>query len=450
MQVWGRVEPCISAGHSIPDHFAVVAGLIHQTVDARPPKRTGRIDTRALLAPENEHRVLEVLETLPNVAWQTNVNDHAAILVDAVYTRLHQAFPLQARRMSRSYISEETAQTHQRTASLRHALRWRAHALRVTYLRCAFQAWAGPVEFPALFQGRWLHTLRCSIATATLKLQALGKQVRRQCRQDRNVYLARLADEANDARSGQTHTAVRKLLRPRKFRGAGPQPLPTLRTPSGVQCTTPEEVADEWRRHFASLEGGSVVTPEVLLAECLDRQQAWGALDLVDSSELPSFGELVRALRSVQPHKASGPDLVPPAICRKFAIPLAGYLWPILLKSALYGSEPLGFKGGTLHHIPKANAADKALAASQRGILVQPTFGKVLHKTFRRLPADLFEERAAPLQIGGRKGMTFAFGVTTIFRICEAAQPFSCPHFLRLSRCLLCSSPRGSCWCKLV
>ena len=43
------------------------------------------------------------------------------------------------------------------------------------------------------------------------------------------------------------------------------------------------------------------------------------------------------------------------------------------------------------------------------GILLQPVFGKALHKAFRRLPASLFEGRAYPLQIGGCKGLSYEF-----------------------------------------
>ena len=410
MGVWSCVDARISAGHSIPDHYAVLVGLSYRAARPSARKKHGRIDTNALLAPANEHRILEVLQGIPQVDWHTNVNDHAAVLVNSVYGRLQEMFPLKARRMSKGYLTQETALTHQCLANLRHAMRWRCHALRLAVIRCAFLAWRGHAGFSSLFQGKWLHSLRCSIAAASMKLQALGKQVRKQCRQDRNAYLSGLAEQANGPDPGQAHVAVRKLLRPRKFRGQGPQPLPTLRTPSGALCETPEEVSAEWRRHFASLEGGAVIAPEALISECLARQQNWGVVEFIEHSELPSFGELVRALRAVQPHKAAGPDLIPPALCRKFALPLAGFLWPVLLKSALLGSEPLGFKGGTLHHIPKGSTADRTLASSQRGILVQPVFGKVLHKAFRRLPADLFESRAAPHQIGGRRGMSYAFG----------------------------------------
>ena len=379
-------------------------------LDGRAGPRAPRIDAQALLDPANAPTVNAILQQIPAVAWDTNVHDHAAVLVDDVYRRLVKAFPLKARRMSRGYLSPETSDTHRQTASVRNVLRWQYHALHLTYLRCAFLAWSGSDGFFGLFGGGWLHELRCAIAVATSKLSRLGKQVRRLCRRDRNDFLDGLAKEAAAAPPGQVHVAIRRLLRPKKRGGSGPQPLPRLRTPEGVLCDTHEAVVAEWRRHFASLEGGVVVGPDTLARDCAARQAEWGVSDCLCPTELPSFGELVNAVRAVNPHKAAGPDLIPPAICRRFAMPIAHLLWPLLLKGALTASEPIGFKGGTLHHIPKPGAADRFTAKAQRGILVQPVFGKVLHRAIRRLPAQWFEAQAAPLQIGGRRGMTHAFG----------------------------------------
>ena len=398
----------MSAGHSVPDHFAVIAGLSLCQIGNRP-RRQGRIDTQAILAPENQAQVCKILAAVPTPTWNTNVNDHAAIVVDSLYQGLHDAFPLKSRRMSRGYLSDDTAAKHRQTAELRHALRWRCQALKMAYVRCAFLSWRGCQSFSSLFQGRWLHSLRCSLATSALRLHFLGKSVRRACRRDRNAYLAALADQADSASPDQVHVAIRKLLKPRKYQ-SGPQPLPRLKTPDGALCQTHDAVMQEWRRHFGSLEGGQEVSAESLVDECIGRQDDWGVLEEVSWTELPAFADLVGALQAVHPHKAAGPDLVPPAICRRFAVPVAALMWPLLLKGAFFASEPVGFKGGTLHHIPKPAAPDRALASSQRGILVQPVLGKALHRAFRRLPAKVFEAQAAPLQIGGRQGMTYAFG----------------------------------------
>ena len=339
-----------------------------------------------------------------------SVHDHSAVVVDALYDGLSRAFPLKGRRMGKHYLTEETAGVHHRTAVLRHALRWRLVAYRSAVLRCAFVAWADKKPFVAIFSGRWVHQLRLSIALSSMRLSTLGKEVRRLCRRDRAAFFSALAEEADAAPPGQVHTAIKKVLRPKKFRRGGPQPLPRLKRPDGSLCTTADEVTDEWRRHFASLEGGACVSAPDLVAVCTQRQRKQGALEVVPASEVPSFCDLVASLRGMRPHRAAGPDLLPPSLCARFALPVARLLWPILLKSMMFATEGIGLKGGTLHHIAKASSPNSSFAADQRGILLQPVFSKAIHKTLRRLPAALFERRAAPLQIGGRKGLSFELG----------------------------------------
>ena len=380
-RVCGRVEPTISAGHSIVDHYAVLVDVAMHI--ARPPKacRAPRIDGQALLKPENAATVERICSAVPTVGWHTSVHDHAAVVVDALYSGLVSAFPLKNRRMGKHYLSAETTAVHGRTAALRHAVRWRLVAYRAALTRCAFGAWARRIPFIEVFTGRWLHQLRLSLALSSARLHALGKEVRRLCRRDRAAFLASLADEAEAAPPGQVHTAIKKVLRPKKFRRGGPQPLPRLKRPDGTLCTTADAVADEWRRHFAALEGGASISVPDLVTGCACRQRSQGTMTQVPAQEMPSFCDLVSSLRGMQPHRASGPDMLPPSLCARFALPVARLLWPILLKSILFSTESIGLKGGTLHHIAKASSPNPSTAAAQRGILLQPVFSKAIHKT---------------------------------------------------------------------
>ena len=408
--VQGHVAPEISAGHAVIDHFAVLVDIEMRVAADKPRRGAPRIDTQALVRPENAAAVQRICETVPHVDWQTSVHDHSAIVVDALYRGLAEAFPLKGRRLGKHFLSEETAAAHQGTSVLRHALRWRLLAYRSAITRCAFTAWTQHVAFADIFVGRWLHQLRLSIAGSSARLGLLGKAVRRLCRRDRAAYFSSLAEEADSAPPGQIHLAIKKVLRPKKFRKGGAQPLPKLTRPDGSLCTTSEQVSEEWRRHFAALEGGQVTGPDDLVRNCVARQCATGPSSGLSEAELPSFGDLVRALKGMQPFRAAGPDLVPPSICARFALPVARLLWPLLLKGALLSAEGIGMKGGTLHHIAKASSHNSSLASAQRGILLQPVFSKAIHKTMRRLPATLFEGRALDLQLGGRKGLSYEFG----------------------------------------
>ena len=84
-----------------------------------------------------------------------------------------------------------------------------------------------------------------------------------------------------------------------------------------------------------------------------------------------------------RPHRAAGPDLIPPELCKFACRWMAYHLGPLVLKCSLYQSEPLAWKGGVLHEIYKQRGKTTH-ADSYRGILVKS---------------------ADPLQLGGRPHM---------------------------------------------
>ncbi|CAE7296601.1 unnamed protein product [Symbiodinium sp. CCMP2592] len=394
----------IHAGHSAPDHFAA-GDLDFQRPHHSMPRK---IDPRALVDPVNAPRIRAILADTPKVPWQANVNEHASIVVDHVYEKLVSAFPLQGRPMRQHFLQQATVQLHEHLKMLRQSLRRCVYNLSSARLRCAWLAWRSATPWRQLFQGRWLTEVRFAIAWLSYHIGLAGKAVRKGCRQDRNNFLAHL--QVDQASASEVHSAIKRLIRPRRFRKQGPTPLPRLRNPEGVLCTSPAEIQKTWRDHFARLEGGTQCTPEDLVIDCVRRQQRRGPQEHLLCQELPAFDDLVEALRRAQPFKACGSDLIPPALCHGHAVDVAGLLWPILVKVLTQGSEPIGFKGGRLFHIPKPNATDKASTDAHRGILVQPVFGKALHRATRALSVEFMERHAPALQLGSRQGKTHAFG----------------------------------------
>ncbi|CAE7595453.1 unnamed protein product, partial [Symbiodinium sp. CCMP2456] len=313
--------------------------------------------------------------------------------------------------MRGSFFSDETAATHAHVARLRHALRNRVAALQLSILRCAFAAWRNPaMDFWTLASGRWTAALQTVISLLGRSIAHAGRDLRRLCRRDKKAYLEGLADAVDSAAPGETQTALRRLLRPRKFRRGGPLPLPLLKRPDGSVCQSFDAIQQEWRRHFADLEGGQQIPPEQLAVECVRRQAGVLAKESLDCAVIPDLVQLREAFRNVSPLKATGPDGIPPALCRGFATPLATVFWPVLLKTLCFGSEPVGYKGGVLFHIPKPGAKDKGVCSAERGILVQSTLEKVLHKALRPIAVDGLNRSAMPLQLGGRAGYSHSMG----------------------------------------
>ncbi|CAE7613083.1 CYB2, partial [Symbiodinium sp. KB8] len=309
------VDPSIAVGHACIDHLAAVVHCCLPSLGKQVSRdRAVRLDAQALADPDNRSRVEQIILGAPRPAWDTDVSEHAAEVVDYLYEAFSRNFPLPKRRLRASFFSEETTALHQAVAALRHAVRTRTHALRSTYLRCVLLAWRSPdADFGSFFCGSWLWNLRARLGHNCMLLRRFGRRLRSACKSDK--------------------------------------------------------VADTWREHFRPLPIG--LTP----------------------------------LR-----KASGPDLIPPSICRAFSFSLTELFWPLLLKSLCYAAEPAGMKGGVLFHIDKGKPGAKAECASHRGILAQSCLSKVLHRSLRGLVVDHWSRNSMPLQVGGKPGCSATFG----------------------------------------
>ena len=402
------VEPRISAGL---DHMAVlVSCAIFSPVKMRSHAKAKRIDVDAVLHPDNRPAIDAVLSSVPCIPWDVDASEHAALLVDHMYRGLADLFPLPRKALRGAHFSELTQRLHRSVADLRHSLRARDGAYRATLLRCAWAAWpaAGP-SFHTLFSGRWLWRLQICRALDCMLLRRFGRALRSSCRQDRRTQVVLLSDQVAEAPCAELHKAVRRIMRPKKFRQASNAPLPLLQRSDGTVCQSQEEVTEVWREHFRVLEAGKEIDAGALAVACRQRQADFEGTDLVDTSLVPTWAQLQEAFRATSPHKACGPDLLPPGICRLYSQRLTEAFWPVMLKAVLRSNEAVGLKGGILHRIAKPSAVANT-TAGYRGILVQSCLSKVLHRAARHMAVSHWEANRLPLQIGGRKGCPASFG----------------------------------------
>ncbi|CAE7233488.1 unnamed protein product [Symbiodinium sp. CCMP2592] len=404
------VEPGITAGHVAPDHFAIVVECHIALQRRRGGKKAKRIDPVALKDPRNAERIDSILRDAPQVEWSANVNDHAAVVVEYLFGALSSNFPLANRRMRKSFLSAEAGTLHAAVAHLRYALRNRSAALRLARLRCAFLAWRGSDCFPDLFFGEWASHLQLVISALASRLADAGQALKRICRRDKRLHIDSLADQVQQAPDGEVHVALRRMLRPKKFRRSGHDPLPRLRNSEGGFCASQAEITAEWRSHFAALEGGRAVSLDELVHAVVQGQAQADPVEVLHFDEVPDLPSLAVHFRAVSPNKACGPDWLPPALCRLFSFQMAEVFYPVLLKTLAYTAEPVGMKGGTLYRIPKAGAPDPCSVTSQRAILVQSVLEKVMHKAVRGLTVREWNKTAPDLMIGGRKGQSYVFG----------------------------------------
>ena len=408
------VDAGITAGHGSPDHFAT---LLHLSFSGtcgsfRTTSRVTRIDAAAIRDPVNAPRISEIIRASPLYSWLCSSHEQAASITEHLYRELVTAFPLNARRLRRSCFSASSDALHHELSRARHRLRSRKVALHNTFLRCAFLVWSRrreDVTFGKCCTGRWLKMLRHNIAYDTFGISCLSRQLRASCRADKRNYVAKLALELKDASANNLYSAFHQLVKPRKWRRKGMDPLPRLRLANGDFCTGPQQIRDRWLEHFAGLECGTVVTADELVEQSIAQQSRHAVARQVNASDIPSLQDLAMAFKSVQGRRAPGPDLLPPEICRLFSFEMATVWWPVALKLFCMHVEPAGLKGGMQCIIPKPTG-DKSLCSSSRAILLQPAVSKAFHRATRRMLSRRFESTALDFQIGGRRNYSALFG----------------------------------------
>ena len=126
--------------------------------------------------------------------------------------------------------------------------------------------------------------------------------------------------------------------------------------------------------------------------------------------------------------KAPGPDGIPSEFGRVFAALLAPHLHRIALKTALRGSEPVGFKSGRAVWFYKGKGAMDS-CSSYRAILLLPSWGKVLHQAMRPPLKEHFLASSPELQLGGKTVISVVFGSHLIRGAARYATACGRTHF---------------------
>ena len=413
-QVSAWTDHGVSAGHVVLGHVALLTRVSYfcRTSPARKCGRPVRIDPVAIRHPDNAQKIREIIWDTPVHDWTISVHQQAAEMVDHMYQQLSRTFPQEARRLRRGYFSDKSGVLHSSLCAARKRMWKRRWALNCTYLRCAFMVWRRlreDVNFMEICSGSWLHDLKINIALDGERIYQFGSLLRYSCKDDRRAYVDKIVGEVEHADMNDVYKHLHCLIKPRRFRRAGMDPLPQLKKLDGNLRQSAAEYMHRWREHFSALEGGHQVHVHELVQNCVAAQAARAEPLTMTYEDIPSIEDLVVAMRGVRSRKAAGPDLLPPDICRAFSFDLALVWWPVLMKSTCRGTEPIGFKGGSMQRLPKPTG-DRLSCSSQRGVLLQPAISKALQKSMRKLAMMAYEEDALDFQIGGRKSFSALFG----------------------------------------
>ncbi|CAE7940177.1 GTPBP4 [Symbiodinium sp. KB8] len=274
------------------------------------------------------------------------------------------------------------------------------HASDLARVWCAFATW-NRNRAAVQRADRALHFADVLTAVRWRAFFRLGKEVRTMLKTAKANKLSELAIRFRKvAEHGDTKQLFKALapFKPGGQRLASVQPTVAVRGPSGEPFPDKAALAEFWSDHFGQIEGGERVTERELHDAYVEH-----ASSVVDFrpclDELPSVIDWEMCFRGLQAGKSPGPDGLSHDLIKAAgtAVPLKSY--PLALKVAVTGVEPLRWRGGLAWAIFKRKG-NGSQASHYRSILVSDVLGKRFHSWVRRSLSPTLEGFAPELQHG--------------------------------------------------
>lgn len=427
------VADSIRSGVTDSDHKAVklrctmvLDGSISK-FHRRPP-----IDRCAMSTEAGKSKCREIFDNMPRLPASTDPTIQCHVFEQFLTQELHRHFRLNRRAKKKQHLSDTTYQAvlchRDARRQLRTCYRWRDN----TVLMQCFQTWAATrnlqTSAPMCTREAYATTIRCidhNIAVLTSRQQQAHLNLQQHLRWDRRQHTQQICDEIAKAPIHDVWNTLKPLL-PKHRRGLhSAEHLPGLKDPAGTAATSPHEIAALFQDHFAAAEGGSQHHPDDIVQHFMSTQKAsvsafFDGTFCPSLDHLPTLQALERKFRQIRPNKASGPDGLPGDLFRSAPVEAARAYHGLVTKVALFGADPLQWRGGIVKAIYKRGPTEKP--SSWRNILLSSIPGKAAHSLLREALNTCFQRAAHPGQFGGKAGASIhvpTMGVRSFQRWCK-------------------------------
>ena len=400
-EVHSWIDDTIDLGGARTDHVAALCqcrfeknGKLRQT---QPVKwRTG--PTRHAMAAQirDPASATAFYQQLYNPTWNLDPHQSADHLAWCAHNALQKITPMTHRWKRKHHVDDSTWALVEEKKMLFRQFKAMRKARSNTILQVMFRAWKSQAQdVPHNFDTEpttWMKMIDHAIATTTTKMQSAAKRASEAIRKADTQYYLSLAEQTGHAYTHEGLTAVWKKIK---------AVLPRNKL---KQTQARQEMSDSLLHHFAELEAGTITNQADSRQSCIDRNNqdlaAGPHSRQLALEDLPTLVEIEDLCLKQRPNRAPGLDAIPPEVCRFAAKEIAPYIHNVILKSFLWGLEPVRYKGGQLCAIWKQKNSRKH-ASSYRGILLAEVFGKILHSWARQRLLPTLVHRRAPGQIGG-------------------------------------------------
>ena len=154
----------------------------------------------------------------------------------------------------RSYLQPGTWELQRQVAAIRRSLHRLQHRICFGSLALYFAAWRDTKVSHSAQE--WRRQADRSMAAHVATLKSTGLALRKACKQDRDAYISRLAQQLSSGPSSETFANLHAMLGHRRRKAYQADPLPAIKQADGRFCPDAQAVVARWRQHFGSMEGG--------------------------------------------------------------------------------------------------------------------------------------------------------------------------------------------------
>jgi hypothetical protein len=377
-----------------PDHFAVAVDI-----PITLWHRSRRIRRQPDVAAANTAGT-----SPPQIPWDLDVHSHAALL----HQWLRGWQPKRPHLPRKKHLTPDTWHLVQTKAFHWKRSRQIRATLRTTTLRAIFDAWR-TCDAPQAnndTSSQWLKISQMDLAWHIDQHRRMDAIVADAVRRDDTAFFESFARRHNDEALPTLWKTLKPLL-----------PRAAARRRNNLRCIGP--ATHDIVQHFDALEAGEPALYPDLLQQCHESQQR--ALDeaplVVALTDLPNRVDLEQLCCRGKRGRAPGLDLVTTETLRECLLPASDTFHVLVMKAFLQGSEPLQWKGGRMHVIPKKSNMMRADA--MRGIMVLTSCGKLYHALLRRMLLDWTTSMRLPAQMGGFCGQQTSFATHLLRTYCN-------------------------------
>ena len=403
--IWSWVDLDVHVGHAGLDHLCSMVQMSWLQAHKSRSIRRRKFDQVTMAAPESQHTIQEILQRAPHVPWDTNATEHVAIITDYFQQSLAAEFPHIRRNRNQAIVSPDAQSLFNALTHAKRALRGYAYFTQTLHLRRIFDSWKRlGIPETTFDSSMWTKSL-----LQQHRVPLLTKQLRKQLRHDKKVYIDEVASLASEAQPHEIYKMLRPVMPRTKQRRTAVQPLPQLHQSGDAVEISTTAFQNQWIDHFAALERGHDVDLQTFLKQQLERQATMCRPSTWTHDDIPPMSALEQAIRKLTNGKASGLDGLPAELLKASPRQAARILYPLLLKFCLRLEEAVQRKGGQLISLYKGRGPYDD-CKSFRGILLLSTVGKVLRAAGRSVVNASYQTSSDVMQLGGKPSQQAIFG----------------------------------------